>query len=40
MDNGGKGRSKENEKDTRMNESEDNVATVPRQRRQKLVGTL
>ena len=32
---GGRGRRKENEKDTRMTESEDNVAVVPRQRRQK-----
>ena len=32
---GGGGRRKENEKDTRMTESEDNVAAVPRQRRQK-----
>ena len=35
MGSGGKGRKKENEKDTRTTESEDNVATVPRQRRQK-----
>ena len=33
MDSGGKGRRKEKEKDTRKTESEDNVATVPRQRR-------
>ena len=32
---GGRGRRKENEKDTRTTESEDNVAAVPRQRRQK-----
>ena len=31
----GKGRRKEKEKDTRATESEDNVAVVPRQRRQK-----
>ena len=35
MGSGGKGRRKENEKDTRMTESEDNVVAVPRQRRQK-----
>ena len=35
MDNGGKGRSKEKEKDTRMTESADNVAAVPRQWHQK-----
>ena len=35
MGSGGKGRRKENEKDTRTIESEDNVAVVPRQRRQK-----
>ena len=35
MGSGGKGRRKENEKDTRTTESEDNVAAVPRQRRQK-----
>ena len=34
-DSGGRGRRKENEKDTRTTESEDNVAAVPRQRRQK-----
>ena len=33
MGSGGKGRRKEKEKDTRKTESEDNVATVPRQRR-------
>ena len=33
MGSGGKGRRKENEKDTRTTESEDNVATVPQQRR-------
>ena len=32
---GGRGRRKENEKDTRTTEFEDNVAVVPRQRRQK-----
>ena len=32
---GGRGRRKEKEKDTRTTESEDNVAAVPRQRRQK-----
>ena len=31
----GKGRRKEKEKDTRTTESEDNVAAVPRQQRQK-----
>ena len=30
---GGRGRRKENEKDTRTTESEDNVAVVPQQRR-------
>ena len=35
MGSGGKGRRKENEKDTRTTESEDNVAAVPRQRCQK-----
>ena len=35
MGSGGGGRRKENEKDTRTTESEDNVAAVPRQRRQK-----
>ena len=35
MGSGGKGRRKEKEKDTRMTESEDNVAAVPRQWRQK-----
>ena len=33
MGSGGKGRRKEKEKDTRKTESEDNVATVPQQRR-------
>ena len=32
---GGRGRRKEKEKDMRMTESEDNIAAVPRQRRQK-----
>ena len=35
MGSGGKGRRKENEKDTRTTESVDNVATILRQRRQK-----
>ena len=35
MGSGGKSRRKKNEKDTRMTESEDNVAAVSRQRRQK-----
>ena len=35
-DSGGRGRRKENEKDTRTIESKDNVATVPRQRHQKV----
>ena len=35
MGRGGKGRRKENKKDTRTTESVDNVAAVPQQRRQK-----
>ena len=35
MGSGGKGRRKENQRDTRTTESEDNVAAAPRQRRQK-----